>query len=171
MPSTSNSSTEPNGPAALLEVGKIVRAHGLKGDLVIGLTTDRIERVAVGSVLDTDRGPITIASSRKDRDNKWMVRIVGCDTREQADALRGLVLRAEPIDDPDALWVHELIGCHVVDEADGRDRGEVVAVLPNPASDLLELDSGHLVPLRFVVGGVTGAVVRVDVPDGLWDLL
>lgn len=155
----------------MLEVGKIVRAHGLKGDLVIGLTTDRTERVDVGSVLETDRGPITIASSRKERDNKWMVRIVGCDTREAADALRGLVLRAAPIDDPDALWVHELIGCHVVDQADGSDRGEVVAVLPNPASDLLELDSGHLVPLRFVLGGVTDRIVRVVVPDGLWDLL
>ena len=56
----------------------------------------------------------------------------------------------------------------------GVDHGPVVAVQANPASDLLELDSGALVPLRFVVGGVEhdrdGRVVRVDPPDGLLDL-
>ena len=48
--------------------------------------------------------------------------------------------------------MHELVGARVVD-AGGVDRGLVVTVVANPASDLLELDSGALVPLRFVVGG------------------
>ena len=46
-------------------------------------------------------------------------------------------------------------------------------MVANPASDLLELDSGALVPLRFVVGGVEttpeGRVVRVDPPPGLFE--
>ena len=47
-------------------------------------------------------------------------------------------------------------------------------MLANPASDLLELDSGALVPLTFVVGGIEdgpdgGRVVRIDPPDGLFD--
>ena len=86
-----------------------------------------------------------------------------------AEALRGLELRAEPIDDPDELWVHELIGCRVI-SADGVDRGEVTAVQDNPASDLLVLDSGALVPVVFVVDGPTDGVVHVEVPDGLFEL-
>ena len=168
MPSTSSSSTDPIEPASLLDVGHVVRAHGLRGDLVIALTTDRNERVAVGSVLQTDRGPLRITASRPDRD-KWVVRAEGIDSRDTADPYRGLVLRAAPLDDPDALWVHEMLGCRVVD-SDGVDRGSVVAVLDNPASDLLELDTGPLVPLRFVVGTPTDRVITVDVPDGLWDL-
>ncbi len=75
--------------------------------------------------------------------------------------------------DEDVLWVHELIGCEVVD-LDGIDYGRVTSVLANPASDVLELDSGGLVPLTFVVGGIEdghhGArVVRIDPPDGLFD--
>ena len=86
------------------------------------------------------------------------------------------MLRAAPKDgaddgDPDALWVHELVGRHGSSTPPGVDRGRVVAVVANPASDLLELESGALVPLRFVVGGVettpAGRRVRVDPPEGL----
>ena len=86
------------------------------------------------------------------------------------------MLRAEPPeaddDDDDALWVHELIGAEVVD-ADGVDRGRVEAVLDNPASDLLVLDSGALVPLPFVVRLGTcrrRAVCASTCPTGLFDL-
>ena len=79
------------------------------------------------------------------------------------------MLLAEPIDDPDTLWIHELIGCRVRSQ-DGVDRGVVESVQANPASDLLVLDSGALVPLRFVVGEPADGVIAVDVPDGLFDL-
>ena len=48
--------------------------------------------------------------------------------------------------------------------------GTVVSVEANPASDLLVLDGGALIPLRFVVGNEPGVRVTVDVPDGLLDL-
>lgn len=168
MPSTSSSSTDPGDPSSLLEVGHVVRAHGLRGDIVVALITDRPERLDVGSILFTDLGPLRISASRPDRD-KWLVAIEGIETRDAAEPLRGLVLRAEPLDDPDVLWIHEMIGARVID-SDGVERGAVVAVLDNPASDLLELDTGPLVPLRFVVGMPANGVIRVDVPEGLWDL-
>ena len=152
----------------MLEVGHVVRAHGLRGDIVVALITDRPERLDVGSILFTDLGPLRISASRPDRD-KWLVAIEGIETRDAAEPLRGLVLRAEPLDDPDVLWIHEMIGARVID-SDGVERGAVVAVLDNPASDLLELDTGPLVPLRFVVGMPANGVIRVDVPEGLWDL-
>ena len=42
-------------------------------------------------------------------------------------------------------------------------------MVANPASDLLELDTGHLIPLTFVTE-FAGNVVTVEVPDGLFDL-
>ena len=45
-----------------------------------------------------------------------------------------------------------------------------MSVEANPASDLLVLDGGALIPLRFVVGTVPGERVTVAVPDGLLDL-
>jgi 16S rRNA processing protein RimM len=168
MPSTSNSSTEGSGPppADLLEVGRITKAHGLGGEVVVQLSTDRTERLDPGSSLYTVMGWLTVASSRIDG-TRPIARFEGIDSRERAETLRG-TLYATPLDDPDALWVHELIGCRVVDEA--GEHGTVVTVIDNPASDLLELDSGALVPLRFVTGGPADGVIQVSVPEGLWDL-
>jgi 16S rRNA processing protein RimM len=115
-------------------------------------------------VLHTERGPLTITASRPHQ-NRHIVRFAGVDTREAADALHGVVLSAEPLDDPDALWVHELIGSTVVDQH-GTEHGVVTAVELNPASDLLVLEGGGLVPLTFVVTH-DGRRITVDAPDGL----
>jgi 16S rRNA processing protein RimM len=63
--------------------------------------------------------------------------------------------------------VHDLVGSEVV-EVDGTRHGAVVAVQANPASDLLVMEDGNLVPLRFVVGREDRRIV-VDVPAGLFE--
>ena len=75
---------------------------------------------------------------------------------------------AEAVDDDTELWVHELIGTTVVDVA-GIERGRCVAVIANPAADLLELEGGALVPVVFVVERTAERVV-VDPPAGLFEL-
>jgi len=155
-------------PPELLEVGRITKAHGLRGEVVVVLGTDRTERLDRGSALQTDRGELVVAASRRHQD-RWIVTFEGISDRAAAESVRGLVLRAEPIEDPDALWVHELVGCTVV-TTDGVERGVVESVVENPASDLLLLDSGAMVPVVFVLGPPAGGVVRVDTPDGLFEL-
>jgi len=151
----------------LLEVGRIAKAHGLTGEVVVVLTTDRLERLEPGSVLHTDRGDLMVQSSRPHQ-GRHLVVFEGIADRTAAEALAGLVLRAEPLADPDALWVHELVGLPVV-ETNGAERGTVVAVIANPAHDLIELDSGALVPMPFVVDVADGRVT-IEPPDGLFDL-
>ncbi|MEI7886275.1 MAG: ribosome maturation factor RimM [Actinomycetes bacterium] len=153
----------------LLEVGRITKAHGLRGEVVVYLSSDRTERVAPGSELESDRGPLTVVSSRKHHD-RWIVHFKGCDSREAAEKARGTVLSAAPISDPNGLWVHELIGC-MVRTSDGTDRGRIESVMDNPAADLLVLESGILIPVVFAVGGPVNGVLLVDTPDGLFELL
>jgi len=157
----------------VLEVGRITRAHGLVGDVVVQLVTTELIRVAPGSVLATDDRSLVVRSARPHRQH-WVIHFDDVDSRERADELRGATLYAEPItDEPDDapdLWVHELIGAEVID-ADGISRGRVQAVQDNPASDLLVLDSGALVPLTFVVGWeIRGQRLHIDSPAGLFDL-
>jgi 16S rRNA processing protein RimM len=152
----------------LLEVGRIARAHGVRGELIVELVTDRTERVAVGATLHVEGGgPLTVTASRPHK-GKWIVTFEGVHDREGAEALQGTLLYADPLDDPAELWVHEVIGRRVVD-VDGQLCGTVEAVQANPASDLLVLDSGALVPVRFVIEERDDALV-IDVPDGLFDL-
>lgn len=155
---------------ALREVGRIGRAHGVQGELYVTLITDRVERLAPGARLLAGAQWLTVAEARLQQ-LRWLVRFVGVDDRTAAEKLTNSVLQAEPIevdDDDDALWVHELIGSRVVDQQ-GVDRGTCVAVIDNPAHDILELDSGALIPVIFVVSCVDG-VATIDPPKGLFDL-
>lgn len=150
-----------------LEVGRVARSHGLRGDVIISFVTDRVaERTAVGAQLEI--GERTYSVSRAQTHQKqWLVHLDGVNDRESADLLRGKLIHAEPLDDADALFVHELIGQNVVDQH-GTDHGRVAAVIANPASDLLELSGGGLIPMVFVLGHGDG-VIEVDVPAGLLD--
>jgi 16S rRNA processing protein RimM len=151
----------------LLEVGRVTKAHGLRGEVVVVLVTDRTDRLAVGATLQTPGGgQLVVASSRPFQD-RHLVMFDGVTDRAAAEKLAGTRLLAEPVADADALWVHELVGARVV-ERDGRERGTVVAVEANPAHDLLVLDSGALVPIVFVLGLADG-VCTIDPPDGLFD--
>lgn len=151
----------------LLEVGRVAKAHGLRGEVIVALSTDRTERLDPGTVLFSDDGELTVVTAQPHQ-RRWIVQFAGVESREAAEALHGLVLRAEPLDDPDALFVHELIGSEVVDEA-GTVLGTVESVEQNPASNLLVLDGGALVPVRFITAREEDRLV-VDVPQGLLDL-
>ncbi|HXQ62928.1 MAG TPA: hypothetical protein VN796_11380 [Acidimicrobiales bacterium] len=148
-------------------MGRIVRPHGLRGEVVVDLVSNRAERSVPGSVFVTDGGELRIESSRP-FGRRWLVTFAGVHGIDAAERLRDRVLRAEPIDDPSALWVHELVGSAVVSRVDGRQLGTVTAVVANPVSDLLELDDDALVPLRCVVEHTPGRIV-VEVPPGLFD--
>ncbi len=153
----------------ILKVGHIGRAHGLKGEVLVTLTTDRTaERTAPGAVFLLSEGRSLEVVTASVHQGKWRIRFQGVDSREAAEKLRALELSAEALQESDDVFVHDLVGKTVL-EPDGTARGEVIALLSNPASDLLELDNGHLVPMAFYVAH-NDETITVEVPDGLWDL-
>ena len=95
-------------PAGLLEVGRFGRAHGVRGEIYLDLSTDRAERAEVGARLWAGEW-LTIVASRP-VPNRHLVHIDGVDDRTGAERLVNRVVYAAPVADPDALWVHELIG-------------------------------------------------------------
>lgn len=155
----------------LLEIGTVVRPHGLRGEVVVALVSNRPERLAPGARFQSEGAAgsetLEVVASRPFQ-QRHLVTFAGVTSRDAAEALRGRRLLGEPVEDPDALFVHDLIGARV-SEVDGTDRGVVTAVEANPASDLLVLDGGRaLVPLRFVVAHTPGHLV-VEAPAGLFE--
>jgi 16S rRNA processing protein RimM len=151
-----------------LEVGRIGRAHGLRGEVSVTLSSDRVERLAEGSTLYVDDRPLVVESSRPHQ-GRWLVCFAGINDRTEAETLLGVTLSGEALPSEDGeLWVHELIGAAVRDRS-GQELGHVQSVEANPASDLLVLDGDILVPMRFVVERGDGFVV-VDPPEGLLDI-
>src|SRR5262249_28148686 len=120
-PSTSSTnSTSAVMDGALLEIGRIVKPHGLRGEVVVELVTNRLERLAGGSQLliateqPRDQRELVVTSSRPHQ-GRHLVIFEGVSSRESAELLRNVVLYASSLDDADALFVHELIGKEVFD--------------------------------------------------------
>jgi 16S rRNA processing protein RimM len=156
--------TEPD----LLQVGVIRRPHGVKGDTYVDLITDREQRLAVGSRLRADKQWLTVTYSKR-LPQRWLVHFEGFDDRTAVESLTNQALFAEPVaPGDDDLWVHQLVGAQVV-EVGGQQRGMCISVIANPAHDILELESGALVPVIFVLSCVDG-VITIDPPEGLFDL-
>jgi 16S rRNA processing protein RimM len=150
-----------------LEVGRIVKAHGLKGQVQVDLWTDRTERLDAGTQLLSERGPLVVIGASRHQ-HRYIVTFDLIDSREEADRWRGVVLSAPRLEDESVIWIDDLFGAEVYDVG-GTLRGVVVDVEANPASDLLVLDSGSLVPLTFVTEVVANERIVVDVPDGLFE--
>jgi len=154
----------------LVEVGHIGRAHGVRGDLYVDLLTDRTERLAVGARVQARDKWLTVEAARP-AGTRWLVHFAGMADRTAAEAFVNSTLLAEPLTalSDDGLYVSDLIGCEVVG-SDGQSYGRCVAVVANPAHDLLELESGALVPIVFIDATAPG-LVTISPPEGLFDLL
>lgn len=172
-----------------LVVGRVVRPHGIRGEVVVELHTDSPEeRFAVGSVLGTDPtgiGPLRISEVRpqygQGHQGRLLVLFDGYADRTVAESLRGVYLTVDsasvPVPaDPDEFLDHQLIGLRAVTR-DGEVVGEVVRVEHAPASDLLVVarpdGRRSLVPfVKAIVPDVDLAAGQVVLtpPEGLLDL-
>ncbi|MFJ5923589.1 ribosome maturation factor RimM [Kitasatospora sp. NPDC092948] len=142
-----------------LVVGKIGRAHGIRGDVSVEVRTDEPElRLGPGAVLLTDPagiGPLTVESG-KVHSGRLLLRFAGVKDRTAAEALRGTFLIAEvdpdeAPEDPDEYYDHQLIGLDVV-LTDGTLIGELTEVVHLPYQDLLTVQrpDGTEVLIPFV---------------------
>lgn len=170
-----------------LIVGRVAKAHGIGGEVVVDVRTDDPEtRFAPGSRLRAkkprDPGPERsfVVEGARPHGARLLVRLAGVNDRDGADALRGslFVIDSEelpPIDEPDTYYDHQLEGLRVTTTA-GREVGVVAEVLHTPGGELLAVrgDSGEvLVP--FVSAIVTAVslddgTMQIEPPDGLLDL-
>jgi 16S rRNA processing protein RimM len=163
-------------------VGRVGRAHGVRGEVVVEVRTDEPgRRFASGAALHTEpgaAGPLTVAHARE-HSGRLVVAFAQVSDRTAAEALRGTLLLAD-VDPgeqagPDEFYDHQLVGLRARTRA-GEDVGEVVAVEHGGAQDLLVVrrPGGAEALVPFVAAIVpevdlqTGVVV-LDPPAGLLD--
>ncbi|MDQ6649421.1 MAG: ribosome maturation factor RimM [Actinomycetota bacterium] len=167
-----------------LVVGRIGRAHGVRGEVSVDVRTDAPDRrFAAGSVLDTDpaaAGPLRVTAARPHA-GRLLVAFEGVSDRSGAEALRGTLLVVDAasvpeLPDPEEFWDHQLVGLAAVDPA-GAALGVVEDVLHPPGTALLAIrrpdGSELLVPfVTAIVPEVDLAAGRlvVDPPVGLLEL-
>ncbi|MEZ0357665.1 ribosome maturation factor RimM [Mycobacterium sp. SA01] len=170
-----------------LVAGRVAKAHGITGELVVDVRTDDPEeRFAVGNRLRLrpsrgEGGQDVVVESVRPHGGRLLVRLRGVSDRNAADALRGhlfVVDSAElpPIDDPDEFYDHQLEGL-TVRTVDGRVVGSISEVLHTAGAELLAVRGADgtevLVPFvgAIVVSvSLADGIVEIDPPDGLLDL-
>jgi len=169
-----------------LVVGRVVKAHGVTGEVVVEIRTDDPDtRFAPGSSLrgkPSRGGPESryLVESVREHGAKLLVRLDGVADRNAAESLRGTVFVVDsedlpPIEDPDEFYDHQLEGLQVVTTI-GETVGTVAEVLHTAAGELLSIraEEGEvLVP--FVSAIVTSVSladqkIEIDPPEGLLEL-
>ncbi|NHC44637.1 ribosome maturation factor RimM [Motilibacter aurantiacus] len=181
----STSGAEGRPSTVELVVGRIGRAHGIRGDVLVDVRTDDPElRFAAGASLRTDPavvGPLVVESGRV-HSGRLVLRFEGVSDRTRAEQLRGTMLLVDvPADeepeDPEEFFDHQLIGLAAVLPS-GEPVGEVVDVLHLPAQDVLAVrrPDGREALVPFVTEivpevDVPGGRIVVDPPAGLLDAL
>lgn len=149
-----------------ITVGVIIRAHGVRGEVVVDLRTDEPERrFAPGQVLHSEPGASTFTVvGTREHQGRWLITFAEIPDRNAAEAARGLRLVAQVSEDErpdnvDEYYDRQLVGLAVHTDNSAQPIGTVTAVLHLPAQDVLEIstaDGPRLVPF------VTELVPTVD---------
>jgi 16S rRNA processing protein RimM len=160
-------------------VGRIGRAHGIRGDVTIDVRTDEPERrFARGAVVTTNGRALTVTDSRW-HSGRLLVTFAEVPDRTAAEQLRGMVLEAdidpdERPDEDDAYYDRQLVGLDA-QTTDGVLIGTVASVVHHDEQDTLIIRAdGREIMVPFVAAIVptvdldAGHVVIADLP-GLLD--
>jgi 16S rRNA processing protein RimM len=167
----------------MVVVGRVARAHGNRGEVIVNAETDFPEirfragselRLRRGGVVDTLRiGAVRIHQGRP------VVAFDGVSTMDAAEALAGAELRIAPEDllplSAGEFYRHDLVGCRV-ETADGRELGEVRQVEDGAGVDRLVVAGSRgeiLVPLAAdICVKIDPAARRIVIrpPEGLIEL-
>ncbi|MEJ4100356.1 ribosome maturation factor RimM [Corynebacterium mastitidis] len=164
-----------------LMIGRVIKSHGIRGEVSVEATTDEPEeRFVVGRVLTGRQNKkdreLTVSGVRPHK-GRLLLTFEEIADRTAADSLRGMQFFAEPREDEDdeGFYDHELEGLRVLHG--GEDIGEVTGITHGPHRNLLEvtLASGRQALVPFVEAIVPevdlgAGTLTITPPEGLLDL-
>jgi len=166
---------------SLLPVGRVARAHGVRGRIVLvpyNADSDALTQVPALWLRAGSGEPRRYEIARAERAAQgYLIALRGLDDRDAADALRGseaLVERGSlPPPAEDEVYTADLLGYAVADQS-GVTRGEVVGVETAGLQELLRVGNAgreSLVPFALVREiDEAGRRIVIEVPEGLFDL-
>ena len=136
-------------------VGRVGKSHGLDGSFVVEHASDTRELFAVGAKLLVGGREATVVGAKQARGRP----VIRLDRRVDRGAALAIPRSALAPTAADEYYVFELVGLEVAEESGGT-LGTVVDVAPGVANDVLELDSGRLLPM------VEECVLSIDIGAG-----
>lgn len=166
----------------LIYAGTIIRTRGLKGQMILTETNDDIRKVRDNATIEIGYSKNFVNSYQLERwewsSAKVMVKIVGIDTKEEAEGFieKGIFLRRDDIlDNEHDYYDDDIIGCSVFDTNDMKI-GNIIEIWEMPANDiwLMATENGE-VPVPVIDDIIMHVDVKerkitINVIEGLLDL-
>jgi 16S rRNA processing protein RimM len=120
-------------------VGRVTRAHGIRGEVSVLVLSEVEDRFAPGAGLFLDDGrKVTVDEVRRNR-GRLLVKFAEIPDRTAAEGLRQRYLFVNEADVPPApegaFWPHQLEGCEVITEG-GRSLGVIREIVHGVANDI-----------------------------------
>lgn len=150
-----------------LDTGKIVGAHGIKGEVRIEPWCDSPEFLAEFSKLYLDdKGNTFLEVKSRPHKNITLAKIKGVDTIEQAERYRGKVVyinRDDVILDEGVNFVQDLLGLEVKDADNNTTYGKITDVLRTGANDVYEITSED--NKKYLIPVIDDVIVETNVDE------
>jgi 16S rRNA processing protein RimM len=134
-----------------VRIGRVGRPHGIDGAFVVELASDDGRWWKTGATFLAAGEPVAVVAHRRSSGRP----VIKLDRQVERGAELEVEREALPATGDDEYYAFELVGLDVVEET-GRALGRVSVVVPGVANDVLELDSGVLLPM------VEDCVVEID---------
>ena len=151
-----------------LAVGRILRPHGVRGDLLIDPYSETIRSIEPESevFIGSLQNPHTVSSIRSHQRNLIM-HVKGCEDRETAEAFRGCELllpmqAAEPL--PEGVYYRWQILGLAVEEQGGQHLGTVKDILETGANDVYVVRGDG--PRELLLPAIESVILEVDLEAG-----
>jgi 16S rRNA processing protein RimM len=151
----------------LVAVGRVLRPHGVRGDLLLQAITDFPERLSevdtvyVGEAAE----PHPLQGARLHR-NQLLLHLADCHDRDCAEAYRGQLIQIR-VDSVPPLpkgryYHHEVLGLEVVTD-EGETLGPVADILETGANDVwvVRAEGGEI-----LLPAIKSVILKVDVAEG-----
>ena len=167
-------------PIEFLAVGRVLRPHGVRGELLLTSLTDFPEHLAEIKTVYLGEPAVAHALTKAHQHRgQLIIRLADISTRDEADAFRGQLVQiqagsAAPLP-AGSYYQHQLIGLAVVSEA-GEPLGTLAEILETGANDVYLVKGGAAELLLPAIKSVIRAIdlpaqtITVRIPDGLLDL-
>jgi 16S rRNA processing protein RimM len=165
LPGRNNRTGSPHkGEPEYVLIGKLQRAHGVTGEIVLGITTDFPERITRGKLiyLGAKHSPVMITGARPFHNN-MLITLEGIRSREEAAVMTNLEVFVRTEDLPalseGQYYHHQLVGLKAVLE-NGTEIGTVTEIMETGANDVYVVteSSGN----ELLLPAIDAVIIRVD---------
>lgn len=152
-----------------LEMGKITKTQGLKGEVRMQYYCDSPEDLEEFNILymGKDKVEVEIEKSRYLKSDVAVIKLKGVDTPEEAQKLIGKILymNRDDVELPEDVWfIQDIIGLEVVDNDDGTVYGKVDEIYQNGGADVYSIKTPDGEQLMFPA--IPEVLIKTDIDEG-----